>query len=59
MIVLCERCFPVRTEQEILTIVPLTACDVCGIYDDRFGPTKVAAHAYRNDPRNILPDVSM
>ena len=52
MTTLCEKCFAYDGTIEVLTIPPgLNACDVCGVYDDRYkgGPV---VHAYRSDPRS-------
>lgn len=50
---LCERCFPTWGDHEILTIVPMTPCVVCGQYDERRSGG-VSAHLFRGDPRSSL-----
>lgn len=51
MTVLCERCFPDWRDREVLTIVPISPCVQCGVYDQRKVNPSLAAHAFRCDPR--------
>lgn len=50
MIELCEECFPLPVDVEVLTIVPLSPCAECGRRDDRF-KGGLGVHLFRNDPR--------
>lgn len=50
MITLCTQCLPDDKPREVYTMIPLTGCEECGVYDKRYkgGPT---VHGYRVDPR--------
>lgn len=51
---LCESCFPLPDNCEVLTIVPITPCAVCGQHHLHYGGS-VRSHLYRGDPRTCIP----
>lgn len=50
MIALCEKCFPGWGAVEVKTIVPLSPCARCGVWDNRFkgGPR---VHLLAREPK--------
>jgi predicted nucleic acid-binding Zn ribbon protein len=49
MITLCEKCFEGWMDVEVLSSVPLTACEECGNPPH----SKIKAHLFRSDPRVV------